>query len=82
MHNKERYPEAWAFFIKEARNITEEPDLKDLGNYRIPKPDRSGSFIYTNSVEMLWYEFIRAWFTPALNSECVRSKIQYIVQNF
>ena len=61
--------------------MEDEPECA-LGKYRIPKPDRSGNFIYANTVEDLWRQFIQAWFEPNLNSESIRGKIQYIVQNF
>ncbi len=81
MRNSEKHPEAWKFYIKHARNMEGEEEEK-IGKYRIPRPDRSGEFIYSECVEGLWRKFIEAWYTPDLNSECVRSKIQYIVNNF
>jgi hypothetical protein len=80
--NRELYPEAWNFFEEQARNIMEEPDLIHKGNYRIPKPDRSGNFIYADSPEILWSKFIESWYKVDINSESVYGKIQYIVQNF
>lgn len=82
--NKELHPEAWKFYIEQARNIKEEPDLVHLGNYRIPVPDGSGNFIYADEVEFLWARFIKAWYDPALglNSPSVYGKIQYIVEKF
>lgn len=76
------YPEAWKFFIEQARNIEEEYDINYLGKYRIPEPNRSGKFIYTDTVENLWFEFHKKWNEPNLNSESVIGKIQYIVNNF
>lgn len=81
MRNSERHPEAWQFYLEHARNMEDEPEAA-LGKYRIPKPDRSGDFIYADTVESLWVKFIKSWYTPSLNSECVRSKAQYIVNIF
>lgn len=80
--NAELYPEAWSFYIDQARNIKEEYDINYLGNYRIPEPNRSGKFIYAQTVEELWGKFIDKWNEPDLNSESIRSKIQYIVNTF
>ncbi len=82
MSNKERYPDAWEFFIEQARNIEEEPEINHLGKYSIPVPDKSGNFIYANDVGNLWVQFIKAWEKPSLTSHSVKGKIQYIVQNF
>lgn len=76
------YPEAWKFYVEHARNISGEPHLNHLGNYRIPEPNQSGNFIYANVVEELWSSFIRKWYEPNLRSESLHGKIQYIVQNF
>ena len=81
MSNSEKYPEAWAFYIEQARNIMQEPELVHLGNYRIPKPNMSGDFIYAKTVEGLWSQFIQAWYMIDINSHSVYGKIQYIVQN-
>ncbi len=80
--NKKLYPEAWSFYVEQARNITNEPELVELGNYRIPEPNKSGNFIYANTIEELWTKFMFQWYKPNLNSESVHGKIQYIVQNF
>jgi hypothetical protein len=80
--NSELHPEAWAFYVEEARNIMGEPDLVQLGNYRIPVPNMSGDFIYANTVESLWCQFIREWYRPQRNSHSVYGQIQYIVQTF
>lgn len=80
--NSKKYPEAWEFYINHARNITQESDLIHLGNYRISEPNRSGKFIYANTVEELWLKFIKSWYDVNFNSESVHGKIQYIVQNF
>lgn len=84
MSNSVKHPEAWKFYIEQARNIMEEPDLVHMGNYRIPVPDMSGNFIYADSVEVLWSKFIRIWYEPklGLNSPSVYGKIQYIVETF
>lgn len=79
--NSELYPEAWAFFIEHARNITE-TEIAHLGNYSIPKPDKSGDFIYHNDVGMLFQLFKDEFYKPAPNSPSVYGKIQYIVENF
>jgi len=80
--NSEKHPEAWAFYIAQARNIVDEPTLNKFGKYRIPEPNRSGSFIYADKVEELWSRFIEAWYTEDINSESVYGKIQYIVNHF
>ena len=80
--NEELYPEAWEFFIEQARNIEKEPDLKHLGKYRIPKPDMSGDFIYANHPGVLFCLMRDQFYKPAPNSHSVYGKIQYIVQNF
>lgn len=83
MSNKDKYPEAWNFYVREARNIQEESDLNRLGNYRIPKPDKSGKFIYAETIEQLWSRFIIIWHTiTSLNAPTCRGKIQYITQVF
>ncbi len=82
MSNKERHPEAWDFFAEQARNITQEIELSDLGNYRIPKPNKSGDFLYADKVEELWCMFILQWYKEDVNSESVRGRMQYIVNNF
>jgi hypothetical protein len=82
--NSIKHPEEWAFWIEQARNITEEPTLVHLGNYRIPRPDMSGSFLYADTVERLWIDFMYSWNDPGsgLNSPSVYGKIQYIVEKF
>lgn len=82
MSNSEKHPEAWNFYVEQARNISNELNLNHLGNYRIPKPNRSGDFIYAETVEELWSKFIKSWYNIDINSESVYGKIQYIVQNF
>ena len=82
--NAIKHPEEWAFYLEQARNIMEEPGLCERGNYRIPRPDKSGHFIYANSPEELWVKFMFAWNDPGsgLNSPSVYGKIQYIVEKF
>ena len=82
MSNKKKYPEAWEFYIEQARNIMEEPELNHMGNYRIPKPNMSGDFIYAKDVTELWDKFILDWYEPNIKSHSVYGKIQYIVDNF
>lgn len=82
MNNSIEHPEAWEFFMEQARNIMQEPYLIHLGNYRIPRPNMSGDFIYAVTVEGLWSQFIRAWYAVDINSHSVYGKIQYIVQHF
>jgi len=82
MSNSVKHPEAWKFYIEQARNIENEPDISMLGKYRIPVPNRSGLFIYADTVEELWSRFIKSWYEVDLNSESVYGKIQYIVQHF
>ena len=79
--NKEKYPEAWAFYVEHARNMMEE---NYEFNYRIPIPDLSGNFINADTPEQLWSRFIRSWFNTkqGLNSPSIYEKIQYIVNTF
>jgi hypothetical protein len=77
--NSELHPEAWKFFIDQARNIMNEPELP--ANYRIPEPNMSGNFIYSDTIEGLWVQFIRKWYEPNFNSHSVYGQIQYIVEN-
>lgn len=81
MTNSERYPKAWEFYIENARNITMEPDLVHLGNYRIPKPDGSG-IIYADTVTQLWSRFIKDWNESVHDEATLYNKIQYIVTHF
>jgi len=78
--NSEKYPEAWAFFIEHTRNIMGLPQF--TMNYRVPKPDMSGDFIYSNDVGMLFYLFRQEFYKPSINSHSLYGKIQYVVQNF
>lgn len=80
--NSVRYPEMWKFFESQARNIKNEPDISHLGNYRIPEPNRSGKFIYSDTVEGLWTKLFMKWDEPNLEAISIRGKIQYIVQTF
>lgn len=80
--NKEKHPEAWAFFVSQSRNMEEEPDELHLGKYRIPRPNMSGDFIYANDPGPLWARFIRAWYMADHNSHSVYGQIQFIVENF
>jgi len=80
--NSEAYPECWEFFIDFARNITEEDDIKHLGNYRISAPDMSGRFIYADCPRILFGKLKEEFYKPSLQSPSVYSKIQYIVENF
>lgn len=82
MSNAIKHPEAWNFFIEQARNV-EDTDVGYLGKYRIPVPDKSGNFIYAKDTGELWRLFIDAWYNiESLNAPTVRGKIQYIVNNF
>jgi len=80
--NHELYPECWEFFIEHARNITGEPDICHLGNYRIPVPDMSGNFIYADHPGVLFSKLKDKFYEPSLNSPSVYVKIQYIVTKF
>lgn len=80
--NADVHPEAWTFYVEQARNMTKEPTLIHLGKYRIPRPNADGTFIYANNVIHLWNKFIDSWYADDLNSPSVRGKIQYIVNNF
>lgn len=81
VNNAELHPEAWEFYLEQARNIMD-TDLKDLGNYRIPKPNMSGDFIYAWDVGILWMKFIEEWYKPQHNSHSVFGQIQYVVETF
>ena len=78
--NSQKYPEAWKFFIEHARNM-ENTEFEIYGKYRIPKPDMSGDFIYSNCSGMLFWLFKEDFYKPSLNSHSVYGKIQYIVEN-
>jgi hypothetical protein len=80
--NSQSHAEAWEFYIEQARNIMEEPDIVHMGNYRIPIPNMSGDFIYADSPEILWKKFIISWYKTDINSSSVYGKIQYIVETF
>jgi len=80
-NNSKEHPEAWAFYIENARNISKESDLKGLGKYRIPDPIGE-DFIYANDVTELWAKFIQRWYEPNLNSPSIYGTIQYIVNKF
>lgn len=80
MSNRIKYPEAWAFFVEHARNIEEEDEGK-IAPYRIPKPDRSGDFIYADCPGKLFRVFLEHWHKPSLDSPSVRGKIQHIVKH-
>lgn len=80
--NLELYPECWEFFIDFAKNITEEDDIKHLGNYRISSPDMSGNFIYADCPRVLFRKLRNEFYKPSLQSPSVYGKIQYIVDNF
>lgn len=80
--NSKKYPEAWEFFIEHARNIENEPDISHLGKYRIPKPDRSGKFLYANNPGLLFIKLKNTFYNIDINSPSVYGKIQYIVNNF
>ena len=83
MSNSERYPEAWAFYIEHARNMGG-TEFEIDGKYRIPVPDMKTpiEYIHTDTVEMLWSQFISRWYREDLNSPSLHGKIQYIVNNF
>jgi hypothetical protein len=79
--NSEAYPECWAFFIEHARNMENTTEVK-FGKYRVPKPDRSGDFLYNDKVEELFKDLKYEWYKPGLESPSVHGKIQYIVEHF
>lgn len=79
--NSKKYPDAWSFFIENARNM-ENTEFEYLGKYRIPKPDMSGDFIYNDRVEILFQDFKNEFYKPSLKSHSVYGKIQCIVENF
>jgi hypothetical protein len=80
--NADLYPECWEFFIEYARNITGEPDICHLGNYRISVPDMSGNFIYADDPGILFIKLKNVFYEPSLDSPSVYGKIQYIVRKF
>ena len=79
--NKEKYPEAWSFYVLQARNM-ENTDEEHLGKYRIPAPDFSGNFIHADDPGKLWARFIVAWYRVDKNAHSVYGQIQYIVEHF
>lgn len=79
--NKIKYPEAWEFFMEHARNMEDEEECK-WGKYRIPVPDMSGNFIYSDDVGVLFLMFKEEFYKPQLNSLSLYGKIQYITDNF
>lgn len=79
--NSKRFPEAWEFFIEHARNM-ENTEFEQFGKYRIPVPDMSGNFIYSDCPGKLFWVFKEEFYKPSLNSHSVYGKIQYIVENF
>lgn len=81
MCNSKEYPEAWEFFKEHARNVEGEEE-GEIAKYRIPKPDKSGEFIYHNNVGVLFHLFRIEFYKPSINSPSVYGKIQYIVDNF
>lgn len=81
MSNRKKHPEAWAFFEEHARNIEGE-DVGKIAKYRVPKPDKSGDFIYSNCPANLFSLFIAEWYKPSLESPSVIGKVQYIVERF
>jgi len=80
--NSEKYPEAWAFFIEHARNISEEPEVNHHGKYSVPMPDKSGRFLYADCPGLLFTKFNEEFYKISLDSPSVYGKIQYIVENF
>jgi hypothetical protein len=79
--NSKKYPEAWNFFIEHARNM-ENTEFERFGKYRIPKPDKSGDFLYHDDVGWLFWYFKEEFYKPNLNSHSVHGIIQYVVENF
>lgn len=84
--NSKLHPEAWKFWVKQCRNITEEPEINQNNKfmYRIPIPDESGRFLYGINLRHMWNSFIVNWYSPklGLNAPSIYGKIQYIVKNF
>jgi hypothetical protein len=82
--NSIQHPDAWKFWLEQCRNITEEPEINARGKYmyRIPVPDRSGNFLYGETLYHMWNIFIETWYRPSLESPSVYGKIQYIVSTF
>lgn len=80
-NNAENFSEAWSFFKEHARNVTKTP-LCVYGKYSIPKPDRSGEFIYADDPGVLFQKFREEFYKPSLESESTYGKIQAIVKQF
>lgn len=55
MSNPEKYPEAWQYFKRNARNIENVPQLNVEGNYCIVAPN--GSVVYANDPGDLFDKF-------------------------
>ena len=81
VHIPTAHPEMWKYFEEQARNI-ESSDLEHKGKYRIPKPDKSGNFIYADNPKSLMLKLREDWYNPSFESPSVRGKIQAIVQTF
>jgi len=84
MSNSEKHPDAWEFFIENARNMEKEEEVI-YGKYRIPHPCSTLGdirFIYANDSGELWSKFIEEWYKPDLNSQSAYGKIQAIVEKF
>lgn len=69
MTNEEKYPEAWKFFVKYARNIG--------GGYRISKPDESGEFLYADDPGTLFEKFKKEFYKPLEQVRYIANNLNY-----
>lgn len=81
MHIPTEHPDLWHFFEEHARNV-QGTEVEDMGKYRVPKPDMSGTFIYANDPKKLMKKLKDEWFKPGLDSPSVYGKVQGIVRAF
>ena len=81
IHVPTKHPELWRFFEENARNVMG-TDVEKYGKYRIPKPDRSGMFLYADDPKTLLLRLKEEWFKPSFDSPSIRGKIQAIVRTF
>lgn len=77
--NKVLHPECFAFFEEHARNMEEEPN--EEYKYRVPVPDRSGRFFYSNCVVELWRTLKHFWYKESPNSPSVQGRTRWVAHN-
>ena len=80
--NSELYPECWDFFIDFAKNITQEDDIKHLGNYRISLPNTKGEFIYADCTGILFNKLKKEFYKKSSERLSAYGNIQYIIEKY